>query len=1497
MVDMGADAALKVIVQAQMVNTDEIVDEVNKANEKIVRSTQSVAAASSAAFAGLAGGVAAIGIAAVAGLTSLVAFEDAFAGVRKTVDADEKALGRLSDSIRELATELPVAATELARIGELGGQLGIEVGALEQFIETVTKLSVATVLSTENAALALARLGAIANIPDAALGDFFERTGAAIVELGNNFAATEDEIITTVLRIATAAEQSGASTQDALAFATALQAVGVPAQAGGTAVSRVFQEIQRAIAGGGEQLALFSQVAGVSIPEFVKLFGEDAAMAVTQFIEGLGDAETRVDNVQEVLKKLNLSQRRTQLAIGGLSAATGVLRDALITSRNAFESNVALQIEAAKRFNTTASQIQQLRNIFKEFTMDLSGELLPTLRNVVFFLQGLFSGLTETGAITINLLKGLTTGAIIAGLVTLASTLLSVTTTFTSAATAAAGFKAVLLSFTPGGVFKVAALLGGVGAAIGGVKRLFDDAVQTGGALQFAEQLGSVEEFSAGAIAQLNTLEKSQEVLRGRFADDFSLDFDLLGISSDSEVTLQSLETTIENITGKNFQTFLNDIGMTETALLNSVKHIQSIDATTESLALNMDFLFGSGVENLTNASGEVGDFFSAIVALPEDLKKRIGADTFLEELLSGQKPVELVFKDFTKNVDKGLEGVVKAFGQKGNLQALDEVAEGQEDFIETIVDGLDQIGKGEGRLFDGIEKRNKENLDSLAKELVMHEGVKEFGEAEIEQKRKLITDQRKKNTLAMREAGISEAIIQSTETSRAVIEMRSEQQEAFIKAQEDELVAQQFVLTAQETIAKNVVAIARESSRGIVSLFDDVPEQIKMSANEITRNLQDQAAITTQFMTVIAELQGQGFSGLAAMLAEQGPQALAAAEDFLADAAAGGPLATIAEQNIRSMREDLIRKLAEIPDEVEFSEEEMKDAFGDVGKNIAGGVAGGITENAEAIRKALIAAVSDADDGIRIFIDEGSPAKMFIPIGESIIQGIIVGLHAFGLSGTVIDQVEQMFEEINFIIAEVEKSGELNLTSLLTGDAFKAELAAFKTSLVSTFDTFVDFNDLIEEINGHQDRVAEAQEKITQETERTVEITLELTEANQALAEAIEKFGDEGVRTSFEQLNIDKARLRLINQESALKKKDTASERLAIKEAKREIDFLQQAVRRGVASEDELQQAKEALAELQGTTEGIDNFRDRAAFQERLDLQNKIAKGEIDLQKDLIERLQTESLAESNEVLRLQDRVTQLEAELARSPNREQEAQENLRNVEMDRFKLQLQLLSTADDTDKLGFAGVSQFRTIAEAAGMPQEQIDAIIEQVTTMGSRAATEFDTIARLAFDTQDFVNRHAAQIQIQTDQAEARIDMLAKKIEKLLLASGVPIPVELRDLLGMSTPGALPPGVTRSQINQMTKGLNFDHDGGFRRIGERAMVGEFGPEIISVGASGTKVTPTGIGRAGGISVENVVVNVTGVPSDPQSARKAAMSIRKALVNLEKEGSSSSILNR
>ena len=60
---------------------------------------------------------------------------------------------------------------------------------------------------------------------------------------------------------------------------------------------------------------------------------------------------------------------------------------------------------------------------------------------------------------------------------------------------------------------------------------------------------------------------------------------------------------------------------------------------------------------------------------------------------------------------------------------------------------------------------------------------------------------------------------------------------------------------------------------------------------------------------------------------------------------------------------------------------------------------------------------------------------------------------------------------------------------------------------------------------------------------------------------------------------------------------------------------------------------------------------------------------------------------------------------------------------------------------------------------------------------------------------------------------------------------------------------------------------------------------------------GLRVTPQGSERGGNINVENVNVNVTGVPTDPVQARKAAVQIQKALVRLDKEGTSGTGLTR
>ena len=1484
-----ADMSLKLAITAALVNTDEIVEEVSRSTRMMQNSISGIGAMAGSSFLAIGGAVAGIGVAAIAGLRSLTAFEDAFAGVRKTVDADEAALAKLNKEIRVMATELPVAANELARIGELGGQLGVGTENLEAFIDTVTKLSVSTVLSTENAALALARLAAIANIPEVAMSNFFERTGASLVELGNNFAATEDEIITTVLRIATAAEQTGASTQDALAFATALQAIGVPAQAGGTAVSRVFQEIQRAISDSGEQLQLFSAIADMSMIDFTQLFQEDAAMAVTTFIEGLSSAEERVDGLQNVLKKLNLSQRRTQLAVGGLAAAQGLLRDALITSRTAFDANIALQVEAAKKFTTTASQIQLLRNQVKEFTMDVAEGLMPWMRKMIFRFQALALGAAEVTDGAKAMAKALAGTLVISALGFLVAALAKVALAYQSAAKGA-GLFAVLSA--GGNLPRMIGMIIGLGIAVNKINKIFEGTRAAGGMIAFAETLGTVGEFAKGANRDLDALQKSGEVIRNEFQKKFGFSFEDLGFKEGAEITAETLEAAVNaNSALQGTGLFGDGFGKQENQLLNAAKHIQSIDRNVTSLGTQLDFLFDQNLEELTKTTGPVGQFFRNLTEL--DLPS---TENFLEKMLrQGQDPRSLarnlvppIMRAIQEEVDTSQGAMMPmGFGMTGEREVSD-----REKILNQMLTDLKNLANGHGVLSDAVTKANNKALSEIAEQMLARDGEVNINEGMVAKKVELLQTERETNAALMRRSGISEEIIASSELSKSIKEMDLAIQQEIIDAQDAELQRQYEILTEQERIAENVFNIAQQSSRSIVSLFDDIPAQIKMSASEITRNLQDQFILTQQFMATIQALQTSGYTGLAAMLAEQGPAALTAAQNFL-----NSPqLAAEANNNILLMREDMMRTLAEIPDEMELSSEDLIEKFEPSGKAIVDGLASGIRLHGDDIKQAIIESVENGEKGLILEFGIKSPAERFKPYGKAFIDGIISGMASMsgGMRTMLTQVVLGALGEIDGIKEKAKREIGAFGSDIFASDNYKEGLAEFKTTLISTFNLFTQFDRLTDDIANHQTRIAEAQEEYQEAQRQSLKITENLADANADLADAIKKFGTVGIQTDFESLQINKARLKLLNQQSDVRKSDRASERLAIKDQKREIEFLEQAVKRGVASEDELQAAKEALADMTGTTEGISDFKDRAVFQERLDLMKSISDAEIQLQKDLLERMKVEAVAEHDTVKGLQERIAQLERDEAASPERELAAQKAIKDEEMNRYGLQLQLLEVGTQIAQMGPEGVKQFKAIATAAGMPEEQIDAIIAKSKTMGKDASEQFDSVAKGLFDIK-YQAEQGAVLNIDTDQAEIQILQLQDKIDGLLVSMGLQ-PV-FDKLWGTSQSASFL--AMQKFAKPFTSGWNLDsgkHAGGLIDMGNRALVGEFGPEMVSVRPGGATVQS--LGRVGsGVTVNNLNVNVTGVPSDPQSARKAAVSIRKALVNLEKEGSSSSLLGR
>jgi len=306
-----------------------------------------------------------------------IEFESAFAGVRKTVDATEEEFSQLQDSILQMSRDIPVAATELARIQELAGQLGVSgVKNLTKFTQTVAKIGVTTDLTTESAATSFARIANIMKLPL----DQVDQLASAIVELGNNSATMESEIVEFANRIAGAGDVAGLTTADILGFGAAFSSVGVKAERGGTAVNKALIEMAGAVEKGGTALKTFAEVSGQTTAEFARGFKEDAGKQFALFIEGLGKAGIRGTRV---LENLGLADQRLIQSFLSVGGATGLLTKSIEMSNLAWEENVALNEEAAKRFGTTASKVQMIKNNINLLQVEIGTKLLPVFEKLL----------------------------------------------------------------------------------------------------------------------------------------------------------------------------------------------------------------------------------------------------------------------------------------------------------------------------------------------------------------------------------------------------------------------------------------------------------------------------------------------------------------------------------------------------------------------------------------------------------------------------------------------------------------------------------------------------------------------------------------------------------------------------------------------------------------------------------------------------------------------------------------------------------------------------------------------------------------------------------------------------------------------------------------------------------------------------------------------------------------------------------------------------------
>lgn len=310
-----------------------------------------------------------------ASVKAAVDYEQSLAGVAKTTNLSGSELNKMSNEIMGMSKKLPFAATEIAGVAEAAGQLGVKKSEITDFTKTMLDMSVATNLTSEEAATEFARFANAAGMPI----DKVDRLGASVVALGNTTATTEKEIVEMGQRLAGAGSQAGFSADQIMSISAAMSSVGIEAESGGTSMTRIFNKMTKATAEGGDALESFAKTSGMSGEEFAETWENNPTKALSAFVKGLSNTEGGAKGVLKVLDSVGIKGIREADTIRRLSNNHKILDKALKTGAKGWKENNALTNEAKTRYKTMGSQLQIFKNQLFALGKDIGNVIAPAV--------------------------------------------------------------------------------------------------------------------------------------------------------------------------------------------------------------------------------------------------------------------------------------------------------------------------------------------------------------------------------------------------------------------------------------------------------------------------------------------------------------------------------------------------------------------------------------------------------------------------------------------------------------------------------------------------------------------------------------------------------------------------------------------------------------------------------------------------------------------------------------------------------------------------------------------------------------------------------------------------------------------------------------------------------------------------------------------------------------------------------------------------------------
>ena len=331
---------------------------------------------------------------AALGISSFNAFKDyemALARLKAALPDAGEEIERLNEAALEMSETIPVSYEEIMAIMTSLAKAGVPVGEIEGMTLALARMSAVTGMTAEEVGTSMVMFMNSMGLP---MGNV-DQLGAALVRLADESIATEADIFSMATRMAATGGLTGFTATEILSLAAAFASMGVQAEAGGSAASKLMKKMQLA-AETGENVEGFANVMGVSAEEFSRMWDSSAADTMLAFFNGLSELDASGEqSVTAWLDEMELNEIRLSNLIALGASRPDMFKSLMGSGKEGFAENTALVEKAGIIFETTSGQIDMLANSARNAQADLGENVADTFQPIIDKVGELVKGFSE----------------------------------------------------------------------------------------------------------------------------------------------------------------------------------------------------------------------------------------------------------------------------------------------------------------------------------------------------------------------------------------------------------------------------------------------------------------------------------------------------------------------------------------------------------------------------------------------------------------------------------------------------------------------------------------------------------------------------------------------------------------------------------------------------------------------------------------------------------------------------------------------------------------------------------------------------------------------------------------------------------------------------------------------------------------------------------------------------------------------------------------------